>query len=501
MDDVIFIGTTTGLRAYKKESWEIYDKFNTLKDFTSNHYISHITDDEKYIFFSSINFGLVIYNKETNAIRRIDKTKGLLTNAICATLRDRSNRYWISTFNGLYVLDQELNLVKAYFEEDGINHNEFNRFSYLDSGDKLYFGGINGYLQIDLDEIAALKVETFSSYLSSISYYDVDTDTEHINIINGNPEMIVLNPSQSNLKVSVALPMDRNRGNLIRVNLNNGLNTNWTYLNERTLYNIGNLQKGDYELVIQEKGPGLSWDIASTTIIPIIKSDYFYNSPIFIRLILLVIMSSVLYYLYKRRKQKIELLEMRQRIAADLHDEIGSVLTGIASKAEILSNKKLYKESNDMDYFIKDSKKALEIMRDTIWSVNPAHDTLRSLTDRMKDFAFNMLSHKDIPIDYSIKIENESCRISPAFRKDIYMIFKEAITNILKHSNPSKVIIKISSRNNYYDLYISNDGVKKESGDGSKLGLSSMDQRAKELGGQLNIKNGKSFIIQLTCPI
>jgi hypothetical protein len=501
MDDAIFIGTTTGLRIYKKESWEIYNKYNFLKEFMPNHYITHIADDEKYIFFSSIDFGLVIYHKESNIISRIDKSKGLLTNAICATLRDRSNRYWISTFNGLYVLDQELTLVKAYFEEDGINHNEFNRFSYLNNGDKLYFGGINGYLQIDLDEIAALKVDTFNSYLSSVSYYDVETDIEQINIVNGNPELIELNPSQSNLKVTVALPVDRNRGNLIRVKINNGQNSSWTYLNEQTLYNIGNLPRGNYELIIQEKGPGLSWDVASTTTIPIIKRDFFYNAPLFRGFILFIIISSIFYYLYKRRKQKIELLEMRQRIAADLHDEIGSVLTGIASKAEILNNKQLYKESNDMDYFIKDSKKALEIMRDTIWSVNPAHDTLRSLTDRMKDFAFNMLSHKDIPIDYSINIENESCRISPAFRKDIYMIFKEAITNILKHSDPSKVSIKISSRNNFYDLYISNDGIKKESGDGSKLGLSSMDQRAKELGGQLNIKNGKSFIIQLSCPL
>ena len=409
--------------------------------------------------------------------------------------------YWISTFNGLYVLDNDLNLVKAYFEKDGINHNEFNRFSIFNNVDKLYFGGINGYLEVDLNEIEALKIDTFYSYLSSISIYDAKSDIEQINIINGNPKEIRLSPSQNNLRVSVASPMDRNRGNLIRVSIDNNQNAGWTYLNANSIFNVGNLQSGNYNLLIQEKGPGLSWDIAGTTYIPIIKSDYFYNSVFFRFLLFSSILGSFVYYLYRRRQQKIELLEMRQRIAADLHDEIGSVLTGIASKAEILSNKEIYRNSGDMEYFIKDSKKALEIMRDTIWSVNPAHDTMRSLTDRMKDFAFNMLSHKDIPILYTIEIENEETRISPAFRKDVYMIFKEAITNVLKHANPSKVTIKISSKNNIFILSISNDGILNQNGEGLNLGLTSMKKRAIELGGSLSIHSKKNYELKLSCPL
>jgi len=140
-------------------------------------------------------------------------------------------------------------------------------------------------------------------------------------------------------------------------------------------------------------------------------------------------------------------------------------------------------------------------MRDTIWSVNPAHDTLGSLTDRMKDFAFNMLSHRNIPIHYDITLSKNNNKISPAFRKEVYMIFKEAITNILKHARPSQVQILVKSKNDYFQMSIVNDGILAENGDGMNMGIKSMTKRAESLDGKIKIQNGRQFEVNLSCPL
>ena len=500
-DSLTFLGSEQGLSIYYKDSWKEYRNFLPLEKYVHGRHINHIGEDELYVFVSTMDFGLIIYEKQNNHIHRIDKSKGLLTNAICGMVKDYKGRYWISTFNGLYVLDNNLTLVKAYLEEDGINHNEFNRFAYLSIGDILFFGGINGYLKVDLHEIAAIKIDSFNSQISAIRFYDEKDQKEEIKIQNGNPSIIDLGPSQNNLFINIASPLDRERGNLIRTKVEGDLTTGWTYLSNNPEYAIGNLKRGDYNLIIQEKGQGLSWDNASTTTISISKSDYFYNHPAFRWLIAALVIGSIFYYFYRRRMQKFELLEMRQQIAEDLHDEIGSVLTGIASKAEILSHRETFNQKSETEYFIKASNHALEAMRDTIWSVNPAHDTLGSLTDRMKDFAFNMLSHRNIPIHYDITLSKNNNKISPAFRKEVYMIFKEAITNILKHARPSQVQILVKSKNDYFQMSIVNDGILAENGDGMNMGIKSMTKRAESLDGKIKIQNGRQFEVNLSCPL
>ena len=203
---------------------------------------------------------------------------------------------------------------------------------------------------------------------------------------------------------------------------------------------------------------------------------------------------TVFFVLRQRQLRSQELNQMRQSIASDLHDDLGSIITGIASKAEVAIARKS-PEKEDLENVIKDSSMALEMMRDTIWSVNPENDNIGELVDRMKDFAFNMLNHKGIPVNYKINVDREFT-LKPIKRRELYLIYKEAITNILKHSEPEVVTIVMNLNKEKFDILIKNDGVMSNHRNtnnglnmGLNMGLKTMASRAKNLNGSLKTVN------------
>jgi len=217
----------------------------------------------------------------------------------------------------------------------------------------------------------------------------------------------------------------------------------------------------------------------------IIVEPHFYQTWYFKSIIALIIALAIyMAWLARVRKIRNEHL-LRTTIASDLHDEIGSTLTRISINTELLTmSKKIERE--DLEVISSDSKKAISSISDIIWSVDARNDNKEDLVLRMKDHAHKML--EDIAeVHYSVKGLSSTVNIPQSLRQNIYLIFKEAINNIIRHNVSPEVWINIENGNNSFIMEIKNS-VQHKKGTGYKgQGLKNMEMRAKRINAVIKV--------------
>jgi PAS domain S-box-containing protein len=222
-----------------------------------------------------------------------------------------------------------------------------------------------------------------------------------------------------------------------------------------------------------------------------------------------------------RLERLIELEQVRGRIATDLHDDIGASLTQIAILSEVarqqtLSSNEKHAAAEPLSMIYNVSNELVGTMSDIVWSINPKKDQLHDLTLRMRRFAADVLSAKDIEFEFHEPSEPSDYSLHSNLRREVFLIFKEAINNIVKHSNATevKVTFDIDSSELLQTIHDNGDGFdvgrRSESQDASLYsgykggnGLSSMRRRASEARGELEIIStvGSGTILRLRMPV
>jgi len=216
----------------------------------------------------------------------------------------------------------------------------------------------------------------------------------------------------------------------------------------------------------------------------------------------LIVVSELIYYFIKfrvkRRLQKIKELEaIRIRISSNLHDDVGSVLSGLAMQSQILALTAEESQKKSLNEISAMSQEALEMMRDTVWAIDSRKDKFENLIDRMRIYAEKNLNLKQIKHTFNIESEDSKKFIDPEKRQNIYLIFKEAVTNICKHSDTKHVNIYFKQVKNDLYLLIHDDGTEQKSLNGDGLGLNNMKMRAKNIGANLHINFDNGYKVEL----
>jgi len=130
-------------------------------------------------------------------------------------------------------------------------------------------------------------------------------------------------------------------------------------------------------------------------------------------------------------------------------------------------------------------------MDDIVWAVNPQNDHFNDLAVRMREFAIPLLEAKNIQFDIDIPEDLLSTRIQMEVRKNIFMIFKECINNILKHSECSAMKVLVIKSNNQLEIIISDNGKGFDvHTHHSRNGLKNIHKRAAEINGKIDITTG-----------
>ena len=496
-----WVGTRTGLLVLD-QNLQPDRKYTELCTMIGFNEIYHISEKNKTVFVGTASKGLFTYDQITGKTNVCDSKSGLTSNAIASAIVDDYGYLWVATFNGLDVFDQKGDLIKVYSQKDGTNHNEYNRYSYFDDGDKIYFGSINGMLEVDLNGfLKDVKYNPKTVYVQKIVYQLSDYKTNVNQYYQATPEIISYPKNSIDLRIQMSDRISLSKDPVCRAKLV-GYDSNWRYEDGEGYISLSDAPEGEFAILVQTKNLAGEWkDTGIRT--KVLRQKVFTQTALFQVLIYSSLGIAIFLYLWNVYHQRTRYYQLREGIANDLHDQVGSALTSISMKARMLSDAT---ESQEMDTISHEATNALQLIRDTIWSVDPENDTLEHLIDRCKDFAYKAFESRYVEIRFVQNMDLKQ-KIKIDLRKELYLIFKEAVTNSLKHASPSYIDVKLSYKKGQLEMIIENDGVMPPNGsdrakDGLSLGLKSMQRRAQNLGGMIAYKSeGNIFEVCLLAPV
>jgi two-component system sensor histidine kinase UhpB len=216
-------------------------------------------------------------------------------------------------------------------------------------------------------------------------------------------------------------------------------------------------------------------------------------------LVLLLLLS---YFIYNnfRTASKLKLQNIRNKIASDLHDDVGSTLNSISIYSEV-AKQKSPAVVDELEHIGDASRKIIEVMSDIVWTINPKNDTFENIIDRMSSIAYNLLKAKNIEHTFRADEGLNELKLSLESRRNFYLIFKEALNNLVKYSNASRASISLTNENGLIKLSIRDNGLGFDVLQTSRgNGLLNMKNRAAEMKAQLNIESekGNGAHIELT---
>jgi len=202
---------------------------------------------------------------------------------------------------------------------------------------------------------------------------------------------------------------------------------------------------------------------------------------------------SIIYLIYRDRLlQLARLNRLRNRIARDLHDEVGSSVSSIAIYSKIVhdhvdsstfDNEPLLKKIADY------ATEIMESMNDIVWNVNTKNDAFENIISRMREHAYQLFEAKGYLLHFTIDENLKRTKLTMEKRRDFYLIYKEGLNNIAKYANGKNVWITLSLHQKVISLIIKDDG---KGFDKTKLrkssnGIHNMEYRAKALKGEISV--------------
>ncbi|HEX8735711.1 MAG TPA: two-component regulator propeller domain-containing protein [Pyrinomonadaceae bacterium] len=218
--------------------------------------------------------------------------------------------------------------------------------------------------------------------------------------------------------------------------------------------------------------------------------------------------------LQKAREERLaELERVRSRIARDLHDDVGSSLTQIALFSEVARQSGNGAGHESLDFIASTANELVESMADIVWAINPQKDHLHDLTQRMRRFASEIFTAADIDLEFRAPEANLDAPLGANLRREVFLIFKESVNNVVKHADAKAVEIEFTIENDCLILTLKDDGRGFEP-DAEAVeydwqatkggnGLPGMKKRATELGGEFSVESklGKGTLVTLRVPL
>jgi two-component system sensor histidine kinase UhpB len=212
----------------------------------------------------------------------------------------------------------------------------------------------------------------------------------------------------------------------------------------------------------------------------------------------IIILISFGYRAY-RSKQAFQLQEIRNKIAGDLHDDIGSTLNSISIYSEV-ARKKGDMHDEALEMIGDSSRKIIDAMSDIVWAINPDNDGFEKIIFRMKSLAYNLFRAKKIEFTFQADEVLNQKKLTMEERRSFYLIFKEAINNIVKYADATFVTIRLTDESGFIRLNIMDNGVGFDNMVAtSGNGLKNMKRRANQMKAECIVQStvGKGTQIEL----
>lgn len=495
----IWIGTSTGLykfdlknsmitEAYCYKEIEIskYKRDYPVYNILSAYSIFNITEKDNKLWLALDQGGVNILDYDQKKIEYINKEIGLSDDRI-PSLVNTDKGMWISSYNGLNYLDHSTGLITNFYEEDGIPHNEFNRFSFYKDEDKIYLGTMNGIAIINTKDTLP-TANKINLLLSNVLKYEHNDSKELSVIYKPNVSHYTIPNKRRNIRFNFATsdftkPEDvLYEYQLVSHSILGNQDNFWLSNGQNHSIAFDHLDAGSYTLNVRAKNS--TGGVSQINKIEFLVKDFYYNSWWF-RLLAISILIFIGYLIFKNRlTQALKIEKLKTQLSSDLHDDVGSILSGVAYQMELLETSVPDSQKSLVKQIAESSRKAMSQMRDVVWAVNSNNDAVIDLVERMRDNAEEMIGYGNIMVTVDAIFDLQHHKMTHNQKHNLLLIFKEFLSNSIKHSEATKVEVLISSVNKKVQIKLTDNGkgMDLSRSNHSGIGIKNINHRIRLIG-------------------
>lgn len=475
----------------------------SLKNGLSNNHVYDIVEDNRgNLWISTYGGGLHFMDISSGHIQHIANSPNLLE----GLQLDSHGNVWMITNGDIARYNPAKNTFTIFNLPDVEKSGGVSGYFFKDAGGKMYVKGSGYYIPFHPDSVSIQRVPAKIWFTDFQVFGSSGSDLLQ-------QEKIVLPYYRNTISIAFAAPDYTFSYPLHFAYKLEGTNSDWSESDPSHIANYANLPGGDYVFLVKISNMGDGQTEIARLPIRIIPP---YWQRWWFYLVCATVVSVLIWLIYRYRiNELLKRQAIRNKIAQDLHDSMGSALSSISIYSRVAQIKNTRNEKNDLQNVLEKitntSTDVISEMNDIVWTINPRNDSMEKIIQRMESYARPLAAANNISFHFSVDKAMLQANLTMEKRKNLYLIFKEAFNNAIKYAGATEISTRIGEQKGRVLLQVKDNGkgfdmtqpVKHMDGHIGGNGLSNMRMRAQEMGGACRIEaeEGKGAVIVLEFPL
>ncbi len=461
------------------------------------------TDSADNIWMSYIGSGLLQCKLDQDnhliIVNKFTKDNGLKNEVVKSMAFDKQGRLWLATMAGIDVIDLKAShdlknpIIFRIDKDDNMPETglEYGRLT-CDNNNNMWYSTQYAIMKFEVNKMQFLDTAppvTIENIRLNMQETDWSKFTDSLSGVFKTPINPILKYYQNTLTLNFKAVSMVGNGGFQYSYMVRGLNNTWSPGSINDNITLTKLPPGRYTFLVRARKTNSDWcqpASFSFTIKHAIWQHWWFNP------LLGLIFAGIIYSLYRFRLIQIRKEEnIRRRLASDLHDDIGSTLSSISYYSEAI--KQQVKENSPqvirlIDKMEKASDDTINAMSDIVWAINPLHDKGIDMVNRMETYATELCRIRNIELLFESDKSFEGAKLKMEVRKNLFLIYKEAVNNALKYSDCTRLNIRLAQEEQQLLMRVQDNGKGFDSHvvyEGN--GLKNMQSRAREIKGDLEV--------------
>ena len=461
-------------------------------------------DNDNKLWLGTFGRGLIRFDPKNELFETFTQSDGLKGNFINSILKDDSSRLWVSTSTGLNILDTRSKGIIQADVDLSFSNNDYIPNGLVRKNKRLLFFSRNSLIEIDPITFNQTP-GTSTILLTGFRIFDREASVPFDSIVKSG---IRLTYRQNFFSVDYSL-LKANPASFTKYAYQlQGFDKDWNFVDERRTAFYTNVSPGDYEFIVKATDENGRWIYFSQPLSITVAPPFWQRWWFVVSFAILILSGFYFFYRYRLNQVK-RIYKIREKLSQDLHDEVGSALSGISLLGHIaqqhLKDNKIDESTGIINKISGYCDDMVNRVSDIVWAVNPQNESLDKMLKRLQHYASGLAGPQNIQFNFKNETGDLSGKIRMPVIQNIYLICKEAMNNSLKYSHCRTLNCFLLNGENKLRVLIEDDG---NGFDLSKAtegnGLKNMHKRAGEIHASLDIQSkpgaGTKIFLELKTP-
>ena len=475
----------------------------SVKGAISNNNAYDITEDtEGNLWVSTYGGGLNYFNVQSGKFEHVAASNNLLE----GIQTDNNGNVWMISNGHLHRYDPPTKSYSSFQLPDLEKSGGVKGYIFKDEEGFMYVAGINYFIRFKPEEITEKNGQP-NIYLMDFKIFN--TSYNHLLF----QPAVSLRYKQNYFTIEYAAPEFMSGPVQYSYRLD-GRDDDWVDAGDRNFAHYSNLDAGNYTFIVRATNKKGNWSENIATLAIRIKPPF--RKTFWFYFICAAFIGSLVYAAYRYRiNELLKRQAIRNKIAQDLHDSVGSALSSISVYSQVAKIRFERGNSTELkdvlDKISITSTDMISEMNDIVWTLNPQNDSMEKMLQRMESFAKPLLATRNISFAFNYDPAVQHLDLPMEKRKNFYLIFKEAINNVLKYSGCRNLQVSLQLHHHRAELIVKDDGIgfdpeqikTQAASSMSGNGLNNMKRRAEEMKGECTVESapGMGTTVTLNFPL